>query len=64
MFNEKNYIVSNENKKNNLFSEVDYTFFTASSPLLLNNFEKKLTSKILNEKRYLVNKIISFKNLL
>lgn len=61
VFNEKNYIVSNENKKNNLFSEVDYTFFTASSPLLLNNFEKKLTSKILNEKRYLVNKIISFK---
>ncbi len=58
-FSNNNYFVLIKDKKNKTFKKVDHTFFTASTPLLLKSFENKITSNLLKEKKYLVNKIIS-----
>tara|TARA_A100001015_G_scaffold15960_1_gene18700 strand:+ start:4837 stop:6129 length:1293 start_codon:yes stop_codon:yes gene_type:complete len=57
-FNDNDYYVLKNGKIDKSFKKVEHTFFTASTPLLLKNFESKITSDLLKEKKYLVNKIV------
>ena len=61
-FHEDGYSITTKDNKVLDLPKADYTFFTASSPILLKNFNQNGFINLLKNKKLFVNKLIEIKN--